>query len=268
MAEHKLTGPVLGIAFDGTGYGTDNSAWGGEFLIADAGCVQRAATFRSFALPGGDAAIRHPWRTALSLLIDAMGDATPVDRLALFQPLAAGDVQVLRGMLHAEFNTPAVRGVGRYFDGVGALVLARPRARYEGQVAFELNMAADPREHHVYQFAIDRSSPLPEIDLRPTMQEIVRDVLACVPAGVIAARFHNSIAVATAAVAREVATSLGRGRQRIVLTGGCFQNVRLAESILAHLADDHDVYLHRQVPPGDGGIALGQAVVAAAALGG
>jgi hydrogenase maturation protein HypF len=263
MAEHGLDGPVLGIAFDGTGYGTDGTAWGGEFLISDARSAHRVATFRAFGLPGGDAAIRHPWRTALSLVLDAMGDDAPLDRLPLFRPLAHTDIQVVRRMLAAEFNAPAVRGVGRYFDGIGALTLARGHARYEGQVAFELDMAADRREGGAYDFVVDASSPLLEIDFRPVVRGVVHDVIAAVDARLISARFHNTLAAAAAAVARRTAALLpGSGRRAIVLSGGCFQNVQLTERVVSQLAGDHDVYVHRRVPPNDGGIALGQALVA------
>jgi hydrogenase maturation protein HypF len=265
MAEHGLHGPTLGIAFDGTGYGTDGTAWGGEFLIADETMMQRVATFRPIALPGGDAAIRHPWRAALSLVVDAMGDEAPVNRLALFQGLAADDVHVVRRMLAAEWHTPLARGVGRYFDAIGALVLARTRARYEGQVAFDLNMAADPIEHRRYDYAVDRSLPLAEIDFRPVVRGVVADLLRGTAGSGIAAKFHNTLVAATTTVAREAARLLGGPRARVVVTGGCFQNVRLAEGVCAQLGVDHQVYLPRRVPPGDGGIALGQAVIAAAA---
>jgi hydrogenase maturation protein HypF len=266
LAEHGWSGPVVGIAFDGTGYGTDGTAWGGEFLIGDMLAMRRAATFRPVALPGGDAAIRNPWRIALSLVLDAMGDEAPVEDLALFRPLDAADVEVLRRMLAAEFNSPAARGVGRYFDGVGALVLSKPRANYEGQVAFELNMAADPAEQRAYEYAVDWSAPIVEIDLRPMVRQVVEDLLARVAPGIVAARFHNTLVNATASIASHVALDLhDRGRPAIVLSGGCFQNARLTNGVVSALSVDHDVVCNRWVPPGDGGIALGQAVIAAAA---
>jgi hydrogenase maturation protein HypF len=269
MAEHGLDGTVLGLAFDGTGYGTDGTSWGGEFLIADAHSMRRVATFRPLPLPGGDAAIAHPWRMALSMLIDAMGDAAPLSELSLFQPMVPTDVDVLRRMLAAELNSPLVRGVGRYFDAIGALVLGRSRAQYEGQLAFELNVAADPAERQVYDFAIDRSSPLIEIDFRPLVRAVVDDLRAGVARGIVAARFHNTVIAAAARVAREVTRTMAPSSSQppqVVLTGGCFQNVRLAEGLVVDLGADHDVFVHRQVPPGDGGIALGQAVVAATTL--
>jgi hydrogenase maturation protein HypF len=265
MAEHGLERPVLGLAFDGTGMGTDGTAWGGEFLIADATSAVRMGTFRAIPLPGGDAAIRHPWRIALAMVRDAFGDTAPLPDLPLFQSLAPLDVRVLSRMLAAELNTPAARGVGRYFDGIGALVLGRSRARYEGQVAFELNMAADPAETGAYDYEVDCAQALTQLDFRPVVRAVVSDLLDGVAAPVVSARFHNTVVAATAAVARDAARTLtGDRRATIVLTGGCFLNARLAEGLLAALRQDHDVYLHRRVPPGDGGIALGQAVVAAA----
>jgi hydrogenase maturation protein HypF len=194
-----------------------------------------------------------------------MGDAAPLHALELFRPLAEADVQVLRRMLAAEFNTPAARGVGRYFDGVGALVLGLAHARYEGQVAFELNMVADPLEAHAYDYAVDWSAPIAEIDLRPTVRQIVGDLQRDLPPNVISARFHNTVVAATACMARHAALDLqGARRPTIVLTGGCFQNALLSRGLVSRLSRDHHVVLHRRVPPGDGGIALGQAVVAAA----
>jgi hydrogenase maturation protein HypF len=264
IAEHGLRGPVLGVVFDGTGFGTDGTAWGGEFLIGNATSVRRVATFRPIPLPGGDAAIRHPWRIAASLLQDAMGDDAPLADLALFRSLPANEVASVRRMIAAGLNTPLARGVGRYFDGVGALVLARAAIRYEGQVAFELNMAASAAECGRYDYEVQRAAPVAELDFRPLVRGAVADLLNGAPARVIAARFHNTLVAAVAAVARAAARELECPRPAIVLSGGCFQNARLAQGVVSHLAVDHDVYLHRRVPPGDGGLALGQAVIAAA----
>jgi hydrogenase maturation protein HypF len=267
MAEHGLDGAVLGVAFDGTGYGTDGTSWGGEFLVGDARSMLRVATFRPLRLPGGDAAVRQPWRTARAALSDAAVNDATIDTLALFRGVAETERRGVEQMLVSALNTPLAHGVGRYFDAVGALVLARPQARYEGQLAFELNMLADPSEYGSYAYAIDCSAGMPEVDFRPVIQAVVADLLDGVPAGTIAARFHNAIVTATAAMVREVGRRAGLGsRPAVVLTGGCFQNARLAEGLLAALAADYQVYLHRRVPPGDGGISLGQAVAAAAAI--
>jgi hydrogenase maturation protein HypF len=265
MAEHRIEGPVIGAAFDGTGFGTDETAWGGEFLVGDAASARRAATWRPIRLAGGDAAIRQPWRIALAAVLDAFGENAPLDRLALFQHLPPRTIEAVRQMLAVRLVTPAARGVGRYFDAFGALALARPEARYEGQVAFEFNMAADPDERGVYEYAIDPSATVPEIDFRGVMRQAVGHLLGGVAPSIVSARFHNTVAAATAATVCRIAQDIGGGRrQRVVLTGGCFQNARLAESVHAALTPHHDVFLHRSVPPGDGGIALGQAVIAAA----
>ena len=265
IAEHGIDGPVIGVAYDGTGYGTDGTAWGGEILVGDAHAFTRAATFRPLPLAGGDAAIRQPWRIALALLVDAFGDAAPLDALELFRVVPEADLRGVRQMLATGLNAPLARGVGRYFDAFGALVLVRARARYEGQVAFELNMAAAPEENGRYEHAVDHLTPRPEIDLRPAVHGVVADLLDGVPASIVSARFHNTIAAATVAAVCAAAREVHAARTPVVLTGGCFQNARLAESISATLRARHDVYLHRRVPPGDGGIALGQAVIAAAA---
>jgi len=267
IAEHHLEGPVIGVAFDGTGYGTDDTAWGGECLVGDAAAVSRIATFRPVLLAGGDTAIRQPWRIALALLEDALNGAAPLDCLRLFDRVSAAAVATVQQMLTSRLNTPLARGVGRYFDGFGALALARSVARYEGQIAFDFNMVLDARESRAYDYDIDRSVDPIEIDLRSAVHAVVEDLLDGAAAATISAQFHNTIIAATAAMVREAATLLGaHPRPPVVLTGGCFQNARLAEGVLAALAPDCNVYLHREVPPGDGGIALGQAVVAAALL--
>lgn len=259
IAEHGLRGPVLGVAYDGTGYGADGTAWGGEVLIANGAEMDRLATFRPIALAGGDAAIRAPWRTALALLDDAFHGHPPLDALALFAQVTRHEVAVVRRMLAAGFQTVPAHGVGRYFDAVGALLLAKPRATYEGQLAAELNAAADPGAHGQYPFAID-GGPTPwRIDLRPAVRSIVRDLADTCAISVVSARFHRTLAAATvAAVARVVET---RGAMPVALSGGCFQNALLVEDIIAGLSGTA-VYLNRQAPPGDGGLALGQAVIA------
>jgi hydrogenase maturation protein HypF len=259
MAEHQLAGPVIGVAFDGTGWGTDRTAWGGEILLARLGDYERLATFRPIALPGGDAAIRAPWRIALALLEDAFDGHPPLDRLPLFAGISSLEVDNVRSMLRVGLNTPRARGVGRYFDGVAALGLGRGSVRHEGQLALAWNTIASPDEQRPYPWSLDGANPLTEIDLRPMVRAVVADVLAGVAAPVIAARFHETLVTATAAVVSHALRE--RGPLPVILTGGCFQNPRLAESLLVALAGT-DVRLHAEVPPGDGGLALGQAVVA------
>ena len=262
MAEHALSGPVFGVAYDGTGYGTDGTAWGGELMLARYDRFERIATLRPVPLAGGDMAIRQPWRIALALVEDAFDGHPPLDSIALFSDIPTAMLTAVRRMIATGFRCPTAHGAGRYFDGIGALVLGRHTARYEGHIAMEWNGVAEPSEDRCYPYDLHNQSSPWTIDLRPMIRDVVRDLLDGSPPSTISARFHNTLVAATAAVVR--AASREHGRLPVVLTGGCFQNPRLAESLLADLGEQSTVYLHRQVPPGDGGLSLGQAVVAAA----
>jgi hydrogenase maturation protein HypF len=264
MAEHGLDGPVIGLAYDGSGYGLDGTSWGGEILIAQVASFVRVATFRSLPLVGGDRAIREPWRIAVALLHDAFGGDLPPAVWSLFTGVAAEEVRLLLEVLRKGVPVPRARGVGRYFDAFGALFLQRRTASFEGQAALEWNQAADPGVSDSYPFTIIDASVPWELDLRPAVWAAVADTVRGAPVPAIAARFHNTLAEATAALVRRVASSCGR--LPVVASGGCFQNARLAESIRAALAPEHDVRLHASVPPGDGGIALGQALIADAVI--
>jgi hydrogenase maturation protein HypF len=260
MAEHGLEGPVLGIAYDGTGFGTDNTSWGGEFLIAHYDRFERFATFRPVALAGGDQAIRNPWRIALALLDEAFHGEPPLQDLPLFDAIGTVEVEAVRRMIERNFNTPAARGVGRYFDAIGALVLNMPVSRYEGEVAFRLNMIADRTARGRYPVVIHESVTPWELDFRPVIRSLVEDMRTGSSPATISARFHNTLAAATIEIARAALDA--RGPMPVVLSGGCFQNARLTEAVAAELHP----FVNRRVPPGDGGIALGQAFVAAARM--
>ncbi len=254
MAEHGLTGPVIGVAYDGTGWGTDGTAWGGEILLASYAGFERIATFRPVVLAGGDIAIREPWRIALALLDDAFGGA-PAELVGALPVFAGRSLALVRGMIRGGINAPLARGVGRFFDGIGALVLGRANATYEGQIAVAWNLAAADGDHGAYPTAIDDHA----IDLRPLVRAVADDLLAGVAPGVISARFHDALVNVT--IERVRAAVAERGHLPVVLTGGAFHNPRLAEGVTRGLRD-LEVYVHGEVPPGDGGIALGQALVA------
>ncbi len=261
MAEHGLAGTVIGVAYDGTGCGTDASAWGGEILLAGYESFERVATFRPLALAGGDTAIREVWRLALALLDDAFDGDPPLHRLALFADIPRSRRDVVRRMIAARLHAPAAHGVGRYFDAVGAIVLGRAVSHFEGEVALAWNLAADPGERRSYPFAVEEAAAgrPPQLDLRPLTRSAVRDLLEGRSPATISGRFHATLAAATAELVRIAVARAGR--VPVVLTGGCFQNARLAEDTSRALAP-LSVHLHREVPAGDGGIALGQALVA------
>jgi hydrogenase maturation protein HypF len=259
MAEHGLPGPVIGVAYDGTGYGTDGTAWGGEVLLADYEGFERLATFRPLRLAGSDTAIREVWRIALALLDDAFEGAPPLDVFSVFTSVPAARREAVRRLIRNGSHAPLARGVGRYFDGVGALVLGRPVAAHESQVALEWNLVADRSERGVYPFSVG-DGPLPELDLRPLVRAVAADHRGGLPPGTISARFHNTLARATSDLVRRAVLRVGA--LPVVLSGGCFQNALLAEAVRAELSPSLEVHLHGEVPPGDGGIALGQAVIA------
>jgi hydrogenase maturation protein HypF len=261
MAEHRLSGPVIGVAYDGAGYGTDGAAWGGEILIAGFEDFERVATFRPLPLAGGDLAVREVWRLALALLDDAFDGDAPLDGLRLFTEIPRSQTELVRCMIARRLNAPPAHGVGRYFDAIGAMVLGRARSHFEGEVALAWNLAADASERRPYPFGIEQPTPggPAQLDLRALTRAVVHDVLEDRSVGTISGRFHATLAAATAELVRLAVAHAGP--LPVVLTGGCFQNPRLAEDTCGALAP-LPVHLHRDVPPGDGGIALGQAVVA------
>ena len=260
MAEHALEGPVLGVAYDGTGYGTDGTAWGGELLLADYAGFERLATFRPIPLAGGDVAIRQVWRLALALLDDAFDGDPPLDRLPLFGAIPERQREVVRQMIAGGFNTPLGHGVGRFFDAFGAMGLGRPVSAYEGQLALEWNLAADIAEPAAYAFDIVMDGEPWMVDLRPAVRQAVDDLVGGRGPGLVSMRFHNALIQATAQLLRQALER--HGPLPIVLTGGCFQNALLTMGVFDALKSRVPVYLHGEVPPGDGGIALGQALVA------
>ena len=260
MAEHGLSGQVLGVAFDGTGYGTDGTAWGGEVLLASYASFERIATLRPLRLPGGDRAVREVWRVALSMLDDAFDGHAPLGRIPLFSRSGDRVVATIRRMIATNLNAPRSSGMGRYFDAFGALCLGRSHAAYEGQIAMAWDQVADPLERRPYPFEIDLAARPWLVDLRSTARAATADLLVGVRSATISARFHATIVEAASSVVRSARAA--HGRLPVVLTGGCFQNTRLAEGMVHALSGDATVHLHEHVPPGDGGIALGQAMVA------
>ncbi len=264
MAEHGLQGPVIGVAFDGTGHGTDGTAWGGEFLWADYGSFTRVATFRPIPLPGGDVAIRQPWRIAAALLYEAFGAQLSWVKYSLFRQVDPAQLKFVGRMLERRFQTPLVRGVGRLFDGVAALCLARPLASFEGELALAWNFVADVSEEASYPLAPDREMDPWVLDYRPMIRAVVEDLDGGESAEKISAKFHNALIAAIVGVIRSMVAR--KGARPIVLTGGCFQNELLVERVSQALGSAHEVFFPEQIPPGDGGLALGQLAVAHAVI--
>jgi hydrogenase maturation protein HypF len=276
-----LEGQVLGVSWDGTGYGLDGTVWGGEFLRATRESFQRVGHFRTFCLPGGEKAIKEPRRTALGALYEIFGDEVfDMSDVPTVQAFSPSEGNVVRQMLVQRVNSPVTSSVGRLFDAVASLVGLRQRVGFEGQAAMELEFAiGDAQTDEVYPFrlaAMDEKSPRRKplenlklssmktfhpwqqvVDWEPMLRALLDDVRQGVSRERIAAKFHNALAEIIVAVAQRV------GEERVVLTGGCFQNKYLTERAVQRLAaEGFRPYWHQRVPPNDGGIALGQAVAA------
>jgi len=261
MAENGITGKVIGVAFDGTGYGTDGKIWGGEFLVANFAGFERRAHLRYVPLSGGDRAVLEPWRMALAYLLDTFGSRLDSLDLPLMHRIPAQKLRVVRPMIERRINTVDTSACGRLFDAVASIIGVRDEVNFEAQAAIELESRALAGIDDAYPFEISGE----EIDVRPMIERIVRDVLARKPTGWIAASFHNTIA----AIIIEVCSRLRSedGINRVCLSGGTFQNVYLVERAVSSLrAKGFEVFLHSRVPPNDGGISLGQAVIANALL--
>ena len=264
MAENGITAKVIGVAFDGTGFGTDGKIWGGEFLVADFTGFERRAHLRYISLAGGDTAVREPWRIGLSYLLDTFGAKLGSLDLPLLGRVAPNKIATVRSMIDSGFNTVPTSACGRLFDAVASIAGVRDEVNFEAQAAIELEMSALAGVDAAYPFEIGSGGPW-QIDVRPAIERIVADVLAAKPRGWIAAAFHNTVA----AIIVEVCVRLraADGIARVCLSGGTFQNLYLLQHALAGLrARDFEVFLHAKVPPNDGGIALGQAVIANALL--
>jgi hydrogenase maturation protein HypF len=282
MAENQISAPVLGVSWDGSGYGPDHTVWGGEFLrVTDAG-YERVAHLRTFRLPGGEKAVKEPRRVALALLYEIFRNEAFTLDLPAVRAFTPAELNVLRPMLERGLHSPLTSSAGRLFDGVASLIGLRQVCRFEGQAAMELEFAADAVRHssgadadaplpagegaattrpgkhsdqNFYPFDLDGESPI-VIDWEPMIRAIVSDV-SSTPANEIARKFHNTLARAIADIAARI------GEPKVALTGGCFQNRYLTECAIRHILENgFHPYWHQRIPPNDGGIALGQVMAA------
>ena len=262
MAEHKLDGAVIGLAFDGTGYGTDGCVWGGEVLIAQAHDFERIGHMAYVAMPGSNAAIREPWRMAISYLQDAYGDDFYGLDLPFLRRLEKERLTVIGEMITKKVNSPLTSSLGRFFDGVAAICGIRNQVNYEGQAAMELEMLSAGSAETPYEYEW-REDGLIRIHTAPIVRGVVADIQNQVPLAEIGARFHRTLICLFSDLCGCIRKE--SGLNRIVLRGGCFQNATLLGAMINALQEKNfDVFTQEQVPSNDGGISLGQAVVAAA----
>ena len=275
MADNSLSSnhPVTGVAFDGTGYGDDGAIWGGEFLLADYSGYKRLFHLDYIPLPGGDVAIKFPWRVSLSWLkhldIDWNEDLPPVKYALNSNQTNAKLLYVLESQIEHRVNTPLTSSMGRLFDAVASLIGIRQETNYEAQAAIELEAMVDPNEDGYYPFEISNIqnsiSPFYSIQPGPLFYLILEDLNKGISKSKISARFHNSIAIMVLDVCEKIRTQYKIAT--VALSGGVWQNITLLEKTTKLLINqDFDVIIHHSVPTNDGCIALGQAMIASKLL--
>jgi hydrogenase maturation protein HypF len=266
MAEHGLTGEVTGIAFDGTGYGTDGGVWGGEFMVASRGDFKRTAHIACVPMPGGNRAIREPWRMAAAYLHHTFGERAFFEHPSFFERFDRKKIETIIKMMEKKINSPITSSAGRLFDAVSSIMGIRDEVTFEGEAAIELEMRAlgpgamggvPPLS---YSFRVVSGSPA-VIDTKPLIKAVVEDLKTGTPLPEISFRFHHTMKDIIVRVVKDAKAS--RGIDRVVLSGGVFQNSLLLNLTVDGLEEEgFKVWTNERVPTNDGGISLGQAAVA------
>lgn len=264
MAENGISGDVIGIAMDGTGYGPDGTAWGGEFMVADEAGYARKGHIKYVPLPGGGKAIREPWRIAMSLLRQVYGEAWPEIACRLDIMPDPGRSALLEKAMARKINCPSASGLGRIFDGIAVLIGLRRTVSFEGQAAMELEAAAEGSAGDPFPYEITRGSGgIRLLDFGPTVRAVAQGRMAGKDRGGLSASFHATLHRAFLEVVMQIREETKLNR--IILSGGCFQNRILLEGCMKILKEARfEVFAHHYVPANDGGISLGQAVAAGA----
>ena len=260
LAENQIKDKAIGVAFDGTGYGTDGNIWGGEFLLADYASFKRVAHLSPLPLPGGEQAIKNPWRMALSYLATFIDGFEALD-LEVVRKRTDKEKEVVLKLIRSRFNSPLTSSMGRLFDAVSALLGICERSTYEGQAAIELEMALEEDTEDCYPFLYHDEDDCYTINPAPVIKEICADLKATKPIGYISTTFHNSIIAMIVETCSRLRDAFSINR--VALSGGCFQNTYLLSRSIERLAGEgFEVFYHQQIPPNDGGLALGQALIA------
>jgi hydrogenase maturation protein HypF len=262
LADNGVDDRVIGVAWDGTGYGADGHVWGGEFLLADLEGFERVGSFQEVAMPGGEAAVREPWRMAAVFLQAAYGEGMEKLDLAFVRRLDRSAWRLLSRAAERGLNAPLTSSAGRLFDAVASILGLRDCVDFEAQAAMELEVLAEPEADRVYAVNLEEIDGRMIVRTPDIVRGVVEDILAGVGCDRIGSRFH-------ATLADVIVKTCGRLRQhsgldRVALSGGVFQNIRLSRLAVDGLGRaGFQVYTHHQVPPNDGGLALGQAAIAA-----
>ncbi|MBA7685539.1 Carbamoyltransferase HypF [subsurface metagenome] len=263
MVDNAVETPVIGVALDGTGYGSDGNIWGGEFLVADYQRFTRMAHLEYLPLPGGATAIKKPYRIALSYLLSLLGEDALKQDLPFLEQLDRTETGIIRKQIEKRINSPLTSSCGRLFDAASALIGVRGEIDYEAQAAIELEMLAydEVNETNYYPFSIIEQDGISIVKLQDLFSAIINDLQSKTTKATMAAKFHNTIAQMVNELCQAI---LARTNMtQVVLSGGVFQNRLLLRKTVSLLEDKgFTVFTHQQVPCNDGGISLGQAVIA------
>jgi hydrogenase maturation protein HypF len=263
MVENGVTEPVLGVAFDGTGYGADGTIWGGEFLLVAYDTFTRLAHLEYLPLPGGDGAVKRPYRTTVGYLLTLLGPESLSPALECVKGIGDAEVDLIKKQVMKKINTPLTSSAGRLFDAASSLMGIRQVIDYEGQAAIELEMTATdaPPDDRIYPFHIVEADGNRVIRLNALFSSLLDDVRRGVPKPIMAWRFHCTVAELIARVCKTLSTDCGV--KQVALSGGVFQNRLLLRRTKRALLDRGlHVLIHRDLPCNDGCISLGQAVIA------
>ncbi|MCK5242349.1 carbamoyltransferase HypF [bacterium] len=265
MLEHQLDEKVIGIALDGTGFGPDETLWGGEIILADYKTFERKAHFKTYRMPGGEQAILHPDRMALSYVLADVSQ-TPEDAQALLPSLSTEQCRTLKSMLEQKAHSPLTSSAGRLFDVVAAIMGLCDTVTYEGQAAIRLQSLVDTSVHAHYPYALELEPEATVLSFAPMIKKIIADIQAGRPLSQIATKFHNTLVTALAVECEQIRTETGLSK--VVLSGGVFQNDFLLRQLTKRLRQQgFAVYSHHLVPPNDGGVSVGQAAIGLAKCG-
>ncbi|MBN2395162.1 MAG: carbamoyltransferase HypF, partial [Candidatus Atribacteria bacterium] len=261
MAENKLEEKVIGIAFDGTGYGEDHKIWGGEFILADLLSYQRIGHLKYQPMPGGEQAIHQPWRMVYSYLYSVFGQKITQFNIGFIKRRSVKEIDLISQMIEKKINSPLTSSCGRLFDAVASIIGIRDEVNFEGQAAVALESLCNPAYKGNYSYGIDQAESGWLVNVEEMFREIVQDIEKNKNISGIATRFHNTLA-------EFILSMCVRIRDKyyvnlVVLSGGVFQNSFLLNQTLKKLNDNgFKVFIHKKMPPNDACIALGQAVIA------
>jgi hydrogenase maturation protein HypF len=260
MVENGIEGDVIGVALDGTGFGLDGTIWGGEFINANLRDFNRLAHLKKVPMPGSSMAIKQPWRMAMVYLSMAFGEEVGSLRIDLIRRIDFLKWGILKKAIEKKINTPLTSSMGRLFDAIASLLSIRDEVHYEGQAAIELEMIADHGERETYPFLVQKDEGSMVIDSTEIIRSVVKDLVKGVSTSKISGKFHRTVARLIIETCETIRSN--ERLNRIVLSGGVFQNIFLLSLVIEGLRkSDFEVYTHHLVPTNDGGISLGQAVI-------